>query len=66
MPCRLHFVDRDFLKGLSIIFQALILSRLSYAILASGGFVQKALASRIDTFLRRSIRFGVFDHPLTL
>ena len=53
------------LHGLSTIFEALVLSRISYAISAWGGFIHKSLADQIDAFRLRNIRLGVFNRPLT-
>jgi hypothetical protein len=43
---------------LSIIFQALILSKILYAAPAWGGFLSKAQIERIDAFLKKSFKWG--------
>jgi len=45
-------------KHIGTVFQSLILSRLTYALSAWGGFLTKQQISKIDAFLARSHRFG--------
>jgi hypothetical protein len=45
-------------KQLNTVFDAIIVSRLRYALPAWGGFLSKELEGRIDAFLRRMFLFG--------
>ena len=45
-------------QQLNIVFEAIILSRLRYALPAWAGFLTKELVGRIDAFLRRMFVFG--------
>ena len=45
-------------KQLHIIFCAIIVSRILYALPARGGYLPASLVSRIDAFLRKAFRFG--------
>ena len=45
-------------QQLNIVFEAIILSRLRYALPAWAGFLTKELVGRIDAFLRRMFLFG--------
>ena len=45
-------------KQLNTVFDAIIISRLCYALPAWGGFLSKELEGRIDAFLRRMFSFG--------
>jgi len=45
-------------KQLHIIFCAIIVSRILYALPAWGGYLSASLVSRIDAFLRKAVRFG--------
>ena len=45
-------------KQLSEVFVAIVLSRLTYALSAWGGFVNQSQKTRINVFLRRARRFG--------
>jgi hypothetical protein len=47
--------------ALQEVFQATVISRLSYAMPAWWGFTSAADRDRLDAFLRRSIRFGYRD-----
>jgi hypothetical protein len=44
---------------LQIVFQALIISRLLYALPAWGSYLSAALIGRIDAFLKRSFKYGL-------
>jgi hypothetical protein len=46
------------LKQLSIVFQALVISRIQYAVSAWGGFILAVWKRKIDVFLLRAYRFG--------
>ena len=46
-------------EHLETIFQALIISRLSYALSASGGFITPEQCGRINAFLKRSLKYGL-------
>ena len=54
------------LKYLQIIFQALIVSRLLYALPAWGCYLSAELTGRIDAFLKRSYKYGVASTVLTV
>ena len=45
-------------KQLHMIFCAIIVSRILYALPAWGGYLPASLVSRIDAFLRKAVRFG--------
>lgn len=49
------------IRQLSIIYQALIVSRITYAVSAWGGFITKEIINRINAFLRRSKKYKVTD-----
>jgi len=49
------------LKQLSIVYQALIVSRLTYAISAWGGFLTAELIRRINSLLRRCSKYKITD-----
>ena len=46
------------LDQLHTVFQAIILNRLTYAILVWGPYLNVELKQRIDAFLKRSFRYG--------
>ena len=48
-------------KAREIIFQALIISRLSYALPAFAGFLSCLHVARFNAFFRKSFRWGVID-----
>jgi len=50
------------LDQLHTVFQAIILSRLTYAIPAWGPYLNVELKQRIDAFLKRSFRYGFSKH----
>jgi len=45
-------------EHVNTVFQSLIISRLSYALSAWGGFLSKQQISKIDAFLSKARRFG--------
>jgi hypothetical protein len=47
------------LKQLSIVYQALIVSRITYALSAWGGFLTVDLVNRINALLRRSLKYNL-------
>jgi hypothetical protein len=49
-------------KQLNIIFEAIIVSRLRYALPAWAGFLTKNSVGRIDAFLRRMFQYGYCSH----
>ena len=51
---------------LQTIFQALIISRLLYALPAWGSYLSAALIGRIDAFLKRSFKYGLTTTILTV
>ena len=48
------------------VYQSIVLSRLTYALSAWGGFLSKQLINKIDAFLTRSHRFGYMAKPKAL
>jgi len=46
------------LNNFTIIFCAIIVSRILYALPAWGGYLSASLVSKIDAFLRKAVRFG--------
>jgi hypothetical protein len=48
------------------VYQSIVLSRLTYALSAWGGFLTKQPINKIDAFLTRSHRFGYMAKPRTL
>ena len=53
-------------RHLSIVFDAIILSRLRYSLPAWAGFLTKELEGRIDAFLRRMFAYGYCSKCFTL
>ena len=53
-------------QQLSIIFDAIIISRLRYALPAWAGFLTKEAEGRIDAFLRRMFQYGYCCHCYTI
>ena len=53
-------------KHLNIVFQALIVSRLLYALPSWGCFLTAELSGKIDAFLRRAYRYGLAANILTV
>ena len=51
---------------LSVIANAVIVSRLLYALPAWGGFLSVELVNRINAFLRRMQRFGYLQSHITV
>ena len=52
------------IKQLHIVFTALIVSRVLYALLAWGGFVSSDLFNKIDSILRKAHKFGYITEVL--
>ena len=50
------------LNSLTVVFQALIVSRISYAISAWGGFLTADLTQRINAFLLRAVKYKVTNN----
>jgi len=48
------------------VYQSIVLSRLTYALPAWGGFLSKHMINKIDAFLSRSYRFGYMETPRIL
>ena len=46
-------------EHLETVFQALIISRLSYALTAWGGFITTEQSGKINAFLKRSLKYGL-------
>ena len=53
-------------RHINTVFQSLIISRLSYALPAWGGFLSKEQINKIDAFLARAHRFGYTLETLNL
>ena len=53
-------------KHLNTVFQALIVSRLLYAVPSWGCFLRAELSGKIDAFLRRAHRYGLAANILTV
>ena len=53
-------------QQLNIVFEAIILSRLRYALPAWAGFLTKELVGRIDAFLRRMFLYGYCSQPYSV
>ena len=51
---------------LHIVFVALIISRISYALSAWGGFLNNQQINRINAFLQKARRFGICNHSLLI
>ena len=54
------------IKHLQIIYQALIISRLLYALPAWGCYLSAEQTGRIDAFLKSSCKYGVASMILTV
>jgi len=50
---------------LNIVFDAIILSRITHGVCAWSGFLSAELIGRIDAFLRRMFKYGFCNHQLT-
>jgi len=50
---------------LNIVFDAIILSRITYGVCAWSGFLSAELIGRIDAFLRRMFKYGFCNRQLT-
>lgn len=53
------------INQLNIVFDAIILSRITYGVCAWSGFLSSELIGRIDAFLRRMYRYGYCQRLLT-
>jgi len=51
---------------LNIVFDAIILSRITYGVCAWSGFLSAELIGRIDAFLRRMFKYGFCNRKLTI
>lgn len=49
-------------KELNIVFCAIVMSRILYALPAWGGFLTYELTAKIDSFLRKAVRWGYSSH----
>lgn len=49
------------LKQLAVIYQALIVSRIAYAVSAWGGFLSKDLIDKINSFFKRTLKYKITD-----
>ena len=49
-------------KELNIVFCAIVMSRILYALPALGGFLTYELTAKIDSFLRKAVRWGFSSH----
>lgn len=59
--------DKGFcLKKLNIVFQSIIISRLSYAISAWEGFLSSSLVNKIDAFLKGACRYNFCLKPFSM
>jgi len=52
-------------KQLNIVFDAIILSRITYGVCAWSGFLSAELIGRIEAFLRRMFKYGFCNRQLT-